>query len=493
MVFHSRCLHGVTVLLGLGVGACGDSSGTGSNTDSSTSATTVTTSSTGTPTTTAVPTTSSGETGSGGLTGSSGTSDATGSGTSSGTSSGTTGSTGAVQQSTGVGSSGGGSSGGGGTTGEPCQGGMMGDIEFSYLWVANSGENTVSKVDTIAIKEVGRYAVQPPGVPGGSPSRTSVNLRGDMAVANRCNLAEPVPMGCAGVTKIAARVEDCIDKNNDGKITTSTGPNDVKPWDQDECVLWHTPFQARSNRPVAWTAGDLDPNTCLHENIKLWTATSKDGDNNAVKVYLLNGDDGSIEQEIVVQGWQGTGYAIYGGAVDSKDDFWFVGGYSNQLGHVRRDDFSYEVIPAPGTPYGTMVDSKDRPWLLNGAIQRYDPMTKTWMSKSCPFPCTSITQDGDGNVWIGGVAFQDNQVRLIKVDPDTMDIIGMITKTDIPEIGNSWGLATDVEGYLWAVEMGTRAFKIDRMDLSYQIFQNKSSMYTYSDMTGFGLINVLPQ
>jgi hypothetical protein len=335
--------------------------------------------------------------------------------------------------------------------------------------------------------------VQPPGVPGGSPSRTSVNLAGDMAVANRCNLQEPVPMGCAGVTKIAARVEDCVDKNGDGVITTSAGPGDVKAWDQDECVLWHTPLQARSNRPVAWTAGELDPVTCAHENAKVWTATSFDGNDSAVKVYLLNGDSGAIEEEIVVQGWQGTGYAIYGGAVDSKDDFWFVGGYSNQLGHVRRDDFSYEVIPSPGTPYGTMVDSKDRPWLLNGGMHRYDPMSQTWQSQPCPFPCTSITQDGDGNVWIGGVAFQDNQIRLLKVDADTMQTIGMITDTDIPEIGNSWGLATDVEGYLWAVEMGTRAFKIDRADYSYQFFQNTTSMYTYSDMTGFGLKNVLPQ
>ncbi|MCY1061212.1 hypothetical protein [Nannocystis sp. SCPEA4] len=378
------------------------------------------------------------------------------------------------------------------TTGQPCQDSGGGDIDFSFLWVANSSENTVSKVDTINIQEVGRYRVQPPNVPGGSPSRTSVNLAGDMAVANRCNLQEPVPMGCAGVTKIAARVEDCVDKNGDGVITTSSGTNDVKPWDQDECVLWHTPLQARSNRPVAWTAGTLDPVTCERVGVDVWTATSNDGNNGSVKVYLLNGDTGAIEQEVVVQGWQGDGYAVYGGAVDSHDDFWFVGGYSNQLGHVRRDDFSYEVIPSPGTPYGTMVDSKDRPWLLNGQLNRYDPVTQSWQTKPCPFPCTSITQDGDGNVWVGGVAFQDNPIRLIKVDPETMDTIGMITSTDIPEIGNSWGLATDVEGYLWAVEMGTRAFKIDRTDYSYQFFQNISSMYTYSDMTGFGLKNVVP-
>jgi hypothetical protein len=33
----------------------------------------------------------------------------------------------------------------------------------------------------------------------------------------------------------------------------------------------------------------------------------------------------------VVAGWGGTGYAVYGGAVASKDDSWLVGGYSQRL------------------------------------------------------------------------------------------------------------------------------------------------------------------
>lgn len=379
------------------------------------------------------------------------------------------------------------------TVGVPCEPMGGGDIKFSYLWVANSGQNTVSKINTLTLVEEGRYAVQPPGIPGGSPSRTSVNLHGDVAVANRCNLAEPVPDGCAGVTKIAAQPEDCLDADGDGKITTSTGANDIKAWGKDECVLWHTPFKARSNRPVAWTAGELNPDTCVYDDPMLWTATSNDGDDTSVKVYLLDGADGSIEQEIKVTGWEGSGYAIYGGAVDSKDDFWFVGGYANLLGHVRISDFTFEVIPASGTPYGTMVDNKDRPWLLNGQLNRYDPVAKTWATAPCNFACTSITQDGDGNVWIGGVPLQDNPIRLLKIDPDTLAVLDTITGADIPEIGLSWGLATDVEGYLWAVENGNKAFKIDRKDYSYQIFTNPTSMYTYSDMTGFGLINVLPQ
>ena len=102
----------------------------------------------------------------------------------------------------------------------PCdqQEGNPGDL-LSYIWIANSGQGTVSKIETKTGIEVGRYQVQ-----GGNPSRTSVNLLGDVAVSSR----DP-----GGVTKIAARLDSCIDKNNDGAITTSNGPNNVLPLGQD--------------------------------------------------------------------------------------------------------------------------------------------------------------------------------------------------------------------------------------------------------------------
>ena len=71
-----------------------------------------------------------------------------------------------------------------------CQGGN-GDSEFSYLWAANSDQGTISKIDTKTVTEVGRYIVRPDSA--GSPSRTSVSLSGNVAVANRSGGA---PCGC---------------------------------------------------------------------------------------------------------------------------------------------------------------------------------------------------------------------------------------------------------------------------------------------------------
>ena len=153
--------------------------------------------------------------------------------------------------------------------GEPCDG----EILFSNIWIANSSEGTVSKIDTTTGEELARYITGPDWP---DPSRTSVNLHGDVAVVNRSG----------GVSKIAARHEECIDANADGAIQTSTGEDDVLAWGTDECVLWHRPLPGGdpdSNeggpRPVAWEGGDpLPEDDCtVDPNPRLWVGVLRRG------------------------------------------------------------------------------------------------------------------------------------------------------------------------------------------------------------------------
>ena len=70
------------------------------------------------------------------------------------------------------------------------------DNEFSYVWIANSTEGTVSKINTRTGIEEGRYLTRADGA--GNPSRTSVSVDGSAAaVANRHG----------GVVKIWSRPE----------------------------------------------------------------------------------------------------------------------------------------------------------------------------------------------------------------------------------------------------------------------------------------------
>ena len=86
-------------------------------------------------------------------------------------------------------------------------------LNLKYIWVANSSENTVSKVDCKTGAEVGRYRVC------GNPSRTSVDLEGSVWVGCRGN---------GSVAKIMAEEKQCVDMTGNGVIETSKDLNGDK-------------------------------------------------------------------------------------------------------------------------------------------------------------------------------------------------------------------------------------------------------------------------
>ena len=231
-------------------------------------------------------------------------------------------------------------------------GGGGGELEFSYIWIGNQAEGTVSKIDTITLTELGRYpasAVMP--MADATPSRTSVNARGDVVVANRLG---------HGITKIYAQATDCEDKNNDNMIQTSSGPNDVLSFADEECIAWHEPMANYSdNRPVAWTNGTFNQGTCKWDGVKVWTSASQTDTPNTIDVLLLNGDTGAIEDTVNVQiPMDNNGRGLYGAAVDENDDVWFSqwgnGSGDQVIVHVSVEDLSYETwtIPAMIGSYG---------------------------------------------------------------------------------------------------------------------------------------------
>src|SRR5262249_3100522 len=161
----------------------------------------------------------------------------------------------------------------------------------------NSTQGTITKIDTQTVTEVGRFIVRPDS--NGNPSRTSVNLQGDVAVANRSG----------GVTKIYAVEDRCQESNGQPGIQTSTDAVFL-PWGEEECVAWYSPFVYASQRPVAWTQGEFDLNTCSYVDTMLWTS----GTNASTDVLLLDGEDGAVVDMVTLQGYPQDFYGIYGGA-----------------------------------------------------------------------------------------------------------------------------------------------------------------------------------
>jgi hypothetical protein len=347
--------------------------------------------------------------------------------------------------------------------GASCGGGMGEGGPLSYIWIANSSQGTVSKINTQSMIEEGRYIVRADSA--GSPSRTSVSLSGDVAVANRIG----------GVTKIYGNTAQCPETNGVPGIQTSTGGVDVLPWGQDECVAWHTPLAYGSNRPMAWAQGVWNPATCSYDDEKLWTAGSNG--NGTAQVLLMDGETGVVEQTVNIPEIQSS-IGLYGGAVDGDGHFWGIEN-SVQLVRVDRQTFTYQLWAGPGMGYGIAVDLEGRPWFCGGgSAARFDPMTQTWQSMGGA-GIGGCMVDATGILWHS--RYPDG--LLVGIDTETLTIAQQI---QLPAYAH--GISIDFDGNVWAVGFASnQAFRVDPVTGTIDTFSDLVGAYTYSDMTGFAL------
>ena len=360
-------------------------------------------------------------------------------------------------------------------------GGGGGDVEFSYIWVANSAQGTISKINTQSLLEEGRYIVRPDSA--GNPSRTSVNLSGDVAVANRYG----------GVAKVYARTEDCQESNGMPGIQTSTGAADILPWGVEECLAWYTPMAYTTQRPLAWSSGDLDPVTCKYTEQKAWTAAAQSSQGGSIVVSVLNGETGALEMAIPIPEVPIGSFGPYGAAFDPEGNFWFVDsgndGPGQELVRVRGDDYTYQIwnTPADLYAYGFTVDTKGRPWIAGyqGGVARFDPVTETF-DVNPAVTGLGIQEDAEGRMWMAVYPWNAPN-SIVALDRDSLALLKTI---DLPEANLVKGISIDFYGKVWAVDQGTSAFRIDPVTDLYEIYSGLTGPYTYSDMTGWGLSNV---
>ncbi len=356
-------------------------------------------------------------------------------------------------------------------------------IETAFIWIANTGEGTVSKVDTRTRVEVARYRTGPLAGEGNDPSRTSVNGLGDVFVANRAGRS---------VTKISTLGADCPDTNGDGAITTSSGPTDVLPWGQDDCVLWNTALPDGGILRAAAAQDTLGPDGELISAVWIggWEGI----------VWKLDGDTGGI----LVRTDSPTNN--YGFALDGAGNLWISGRSGRGLGRIDtlrcRDTASCDVpicddsgadcikqqIAIPGThnPYGITVDADQRVWLaMHGSesIGRYDPMTARWTIQNVGQNCHGIAADAAGWVWAAG--WDAGVVRLDADDPSAFLVV--------PGTGGrgSKGMAVDIDGFVWSINQGTSDATViepgptlSDVTVSTGVVPDGTLRYTYSDMTG---------
>ncbi|MBN2802699.1 MAG: hypothetical protein JXR91_06370 [Deltaproteobacteria bacterium] len=338
--------------------------------------------------------------------------------------------------------------------GDICDGGKC-----SYIWIANSGESTLSKVNTFTQVEVARYRTCPgTGKFDCDPSRTSVNLHGDVVVTNRFPSTLDIPAGetvspdtleHSSVTKFAASKSDCIDLNNDGKITTSNGPDNVLTWGEDECMIWNRdlPFingNSPRARATAWD-GTEDPDSGTGGNVIIGTCIAADDGEGSVgewgqtdnnQLYIINGDSGVVDDTIKITDTE----CFYGGAMDANGNFWIMDGF--------------------GFPSEQSKDGKGliKVNLSSKSIERFE--------EHCGY---GISVDGDGNVWTGGKDWGSDAPPNFKSCVQKTSQSGVIEVSEVFDKEYFRGIAVGSgksEGFIWAVERKGSLYKFDATDIS---------------------------
>jgi len=360
------------------------------------------------------------------------------------------------------------------------QGGGPGGEGFSYIWIANSSQGTVSKINTRTGQEEGRYWTHPDMSGSANPSRTSVNLVGDVAVSNR---------GAASTTKFSAAVERCIDANGNGAIETSSGPGDLRPWGQDECMIWHleipdSPGGSSGPRPTQWEGGKHSDDPCeVDPNPRLWIGY-RDANQNA-QFIRVDGATGTVLDQATYPNWTWS-YGPYGGVVNADGDLWASGLWDAPLLKIDADTLNITDYGNPGsTFYGIGIDASGNPWIAGGNdVSMFDDIAQQWVV--IPVQNGSlrgIQIDRDGRAWAAG----NSPCGLVELDVATRTVIN--PQVALPGCGTPVGVSIDIDGYVWSPDQSTnKAFKLDPG--THQVVLVATGLvspYTYSDMTGAGL------
>jgi hypothetical protein len=337
------------------------------------------------------------------------------------------------------------------------------------IWIANSSEGTVSRINTRTREEEGRYRTGPGAFGSDSPSRTTVNYKGDVVVANRGMIGEASRFNA----------EDCVDQDGNGRIDTSTGPGDVYDYMEDECWMWSTPVGSGARGSGFEIRLGLD---------------------GVVEEYVWVGSTGiSAIKEIEADTGELTGREIdgvypYGLAIGPDDKLWtfngFGGGGSGLVEVTTTDDDLVKTVhpyPVGIGQYGLTVDSQGRVWVTGSGIGRYDPSSDEWETPAgATGMAGGIAVDGDDNAWTGEHSSMGWGAQgPWKIDGDTLEV------TEIEDDVGGHGWAVDFDGYIWCVPfVGARAYVIDPDTLSEDgTVEGLIGAYTYSDMTGFQLAN----
>jgi hypothetical protein len=361
-------------------------------------------------------------------------------------------------------------------------------VSIPFIWIANSPQDTVSKLDTSTGREVGRYIVCD------DPSRTAVDLNGDAIVACR---------GDGRIMKIAIVESDCIDRNGNGRIDTSRDLNNdgvigsIASGERvaaDECILWNV-------------VGDP---SCGARNERCGRAAGVDKDNNVWagfygSQYLVK-LDGRTGAELKRHN---ITFSPYGLAIAGDGTIWVASRGPMGLGKVHPElgQQGFWPMPASRYAYGMAIDHLGRVWVATGehnGVSRFDPDAQTWTNFG-PWDARGRTRgiavrimtNAEGGVtgsqvfiahhaWLDSGCTSTGHRHVTMLDATTGNEIRAL------DLGGEYGpvgVAVASDGMLWTCNQCTSNATRINPDTGVVLGNHPvgANPYTYSDMTGYAL------
>jgi hypothetical protein len=383
---------------------------------------------------------------------------------------------------------------------------------FPLLWVANAGDDTVSKVDTTTGKETARYKTWFTGTgiygahlgnayAGAAPSRTAVDTQGNVYVGNRHFDGRPPVLlkilSSGFIDRNGNGIDDTSkDTNNNGVIdpaellpmVDSNNNAIIDPSEiQDEHIAWAT-------RLPAGEANGWGRSVSIDTAGNVWF-----GVYNTQRYYKVRGTDG-----VILSGPHSTiGNTPYGSVIDSNGILWGASLTNNLLKLDTTDPDNAakkQLFFLPASNYGIALGTPGGVQHIymgsqgSGRYIDFNTATNTATLPACGTAVGSygVATDGAGNIYMGfssGIrkcSPAGAQIWTAGLQPGGQTGFSVAVDSD----QNAWLLPSPGAG-------GAGPGKIAKYDgatgAALGVFNVGNSPYTYSDATGIGIFQAQRQ
>ncbi|MES2568426.1 MAG: Ig-like domain-containing protein, partial [Verrucomicrobiota bacterium] len=303
--------------------------------------------------------------------------------------------------------------------------------DFDFVWIPVFTKNTVVRLDTETGRALGEYRTTPEGIGSAYASRTAIDVRGNVWIANERDNSVVMIANPDG--------PDWVDRNHNGRLDTSTGLGDVKPWGNGNGTDHNGGTTTAADELIVRyirTAIKEPRHLSIDNNNNLWV-----GGGTVPDFDLISAISGEVLRHEPSIGRGGNG-----GFIDLHGVLWSTGSFlrwdtRRPLSTVPADSWNLE----PAGWWATAKDSKGNLWVTR------DPSTTVQKYNSQGALIGSFVH---GDYWSQGIAIdQDDHVWIAHshcgqsvghLRPDGTFVGNVATAVHGPT-----GVSVDRKGRIW--------------------------------------------